>query len=60
MPSATSLESPRLVRIIVLRAQTRVHSRMNSANAACFERPPQQATEPEAKQGMSSSCSGHE
>ena len=48
MRSATSSEGPRLVRIAVPRAQTRVtietHSRTNG-----FERPVQQATEPRAK-----------
>ena len=57
MHSATSSEGPRLVRIVVLCAQTRVaiemHSRMPST--ARFERPAQHAghacaTEPQAKQ----------
>ena len=58
MRSSTSSESPRLVRIAVPCAQTRVaiemHSQRMARSAARFNRPAQQATEPRAKQEMRS------
>ena len=48
-------KGPRLVRVVVPCAQTRVAIEMRTAQSAtCFERPAQQATEPRVKQEVRS------